>query len=298
MKIVVLGPTLTDEQKSRLEAAGDVSYYPSATSSDGLVKQVEGADVLFSDGAFLLDSLPKLKNIYVTYPYVELGVFNSEELKKNGVLVSNSQGGNRASIIEWVMYMILSLFRQFWPLVRVEKNIDVDVHESLWGKKALIVGHGSIGTKIAVPCEAFGMEVDFFERGEDLAEKVRDMDVVINALNCNTSSKNLISEEVFMSMKKGTYFVSFVRQYTYDLDGLLKAIDAGVVAGAGIDCDPEDFGDTQNAFYQKALSNPKVLVTPHIAWSTKQAVVNGKEIAIQNIEEFVKGKPQNVLTKI
>lgn len=296
-KIVVFGPNPTDEQKERLKVLGEVQYLPSATSSDELIEKSAGADVLFSDGAFLLDSLPKLKNIYVTYPYVELGVFNSSELKKNGVTVSNSQGGNRASIIEWVMYMSLSLFRQFGPLVRVEKNIKVDVHESLWGKKALIVGHGSIGAKIAVPCEAFGMEVSFFERGDDLKVKVAEADLVINSLNCNSTSKNLIDADVFMAMKKGAYFVSFVRQFTYDLDGLLKAIDTGVVAGAGIDCDPEDFGDTQNEFYQRALSNPKVLVTPHIAWSTKQALMGGREIAIQNIEAFVAGKPQNVLIK-
>ena len=100
-----------------------------------------------------------------------------------------------------------------------------------------------------------------------------------------------------MSLKKGAYFVSFVRQYTYSLDGLLKAIDSEIVGGAAIDCDPEKFGDTTNEFYKKALSNPKVLVTPHVAWSTKQAVVNGAEIAVQNIEAYIAGKPQNILSK-
>ena len=160
-KIVVLGAKPNDDQKARLEALGEVAYLPSPSSSDELVKRAEGADVLYSDGAFLLDSLPKLKNVFVTYPYVELGVFNSEELKKNGVLVANSQGGNRPSIIEWVMFMTLSLFRKFAPMVRVTKNFPVELQVSLSGKKVLIVGKGSIGTKIAIPCEAFGMEVFF-----------------------------------------------------------------------------------------------------------------------------------------
>lgn len=201
------------------------------------------------------------------------------------------------SIIEWVMFMTLSLFRKFIPTVRATKNFPVELQETLVGKKVLIVGKGSIGTKIAIPCEAFGMEVSFFERGDDLRAKSKDADLVINALNCNSTSKNLLDERFFMSLKKGAYFVSFVRQYTYSLDGLLKSIDAGIVGGAAIDCDPEKFGDTANEFYQKALSNPKVLVTPHVAWSTKQAVVNGAEIAVQNIEAFVAGKPQNILTK-
>src|SRR3989344_74039 len=170
-KILVLGANLNNDQKARLEALGEVKYLPSPSSSDELVKQAEGADVLYSDGAFLLDCLPKLKDIFVTYPYVERGVFNSEELKKKGVTVANSQGGNRPSVIEWVMFMTLSLFRKFAPLVRVSKNIPVEVQESLDGKKVLIVGKGSIGSKIAIPCGAFGMEVSFFERDDNLLAK-------------------------------------------------------------------------------------------------------------------------------
>lgn len=296
-KIVVLGANLKDDQKVRLEALGEVKYLPSPSSSDELLKQAVGANVLYSDGAFLLDSLSKLKNIFVTYPYVELGVFNSEELKKNGVTVANSQGGNRPSIIEWVMFMTLSLFRKFTPMVRATKNFPVELQETLNEKRVLIVGKGSIGTKIAIPCEAFGMKVDFFERGDDLLAKSADVDLVINALNCNSTSKNLLDEKFFMSLKKGVYFVSFVRQYTYSLDGLLKSIDNGIVGGAAIDCDPEKFGDTTNEFYQKALNNPKVLVTPHIAFSTKQAIAGGAEIAVRNIETFIADKPQNILTK-
>ena len=296
-KIVVLGKTPTNEQKTRLKALGEVQYLSSPKSSDALVQQTKEATVLYSDGAFLLVSLPRLKNIFVTYPYVELGVFDSETLKKSGVIVANSQGGNRPSIIEWVMFMILSLFRKFGPMIRATKNFPVEVQETLVGKKVLIVGKGSIGSKIAVPCKAFGMNVGFFERGNDLKAVAANADVIINALNCNSTSKNLLDEIFFMSLKRGAYVVSFVRQYTYSLDGLLKSIDAGVVAGAAIDCDPEEFGDTTNAFYQKALSNPKVLVTPHVAWSTKQAIIHGAEIAVQNIEAFVAGKPQNVLTK-
>ena len=296
-KILVLGANLNNDQKARLEALGEVKYLPSPSNSDELVKQTQRADILYSNGAFLLESLSKLKNVFVTYPYIELGVFNSEKLKKNGVLVANAQGGNRPSIIEWVMFMTLSLFRKFAPMVRATKNFPVELQESLNGKKVLIVGKGSIGAKIMIPCEAFGMKVDFFKRGDDLLEKLGDVDLVINALNCNSTSKNLLDEKFFMSLKKGAYFVSFVRQYTYSLDGLIKAINREIVGGAAIDCDPEKFGDTTNEFYRKALSNPKILVTPHIAFSTKQAIANGAEIAVQNIESFVKGKPQNILTK-
>ncbi|NTW89478.1 MAG: hypothetical protein HGB37_01015 [Candidatus Moranbacteria bacterium] len=296
-KITVVGAELSADKKARLEALGEVKYLPSPTDSEALVAAAEGADVLYSDGARLLESLPKLRNVFVVYPFVELGVFDSEALKANGVTVANSQGGNRASIIEWVMFMVLSLFRGFVPQIRATENISFAVHESLAGKKACIVGKGSIGSQIAGPCEAFGMDVRFFERGDDLIAKASDVDLVINALNCNSSSEHLLDETFFRSLKPGAYFITFARQYTYDLDSLLAALDDGIVAGAAIDCDPEKFGDTTNAFYQKALSNPKVLVTPHVAWSTAQALANGSEIAVKNIEAFLSGAPQNVLRK-
>lgn len=296
-KIVTFGANLTDEQKQRLEKVGEVGYLESPSSLEEFLSQAEGADIIFSDGSFLLENLPKLKNVFVTYPFIELGAFNSEELKKNGVFVANTRGSNRDSIVEWVVFMILSLFRQFIPAVRSKESFPLELKESLGGKKVLIIGRGNIGTKVGVICEVFGMKVIFFQRGDNLLEKANDTDMIINCLNVNTSSKNLLDKKFFMSLKRGSYFVSFVRQHTYDLDGLIKAIDDGVLAGAAIDCDPEKPGDISNEFYQKALGNPKILVTPHIAFSTKQAIKNGAEFAVQNIEAFVAGDHKNLLMK-
>jgi phosphoglycerate dehydrogenase-like enzyme len=297
-KIVTIGINLSDEHRQKLKSIGDLKELGEPSSMEDFLTKSKGAEIIFSNGDFLLESLPKLKNVFVTYPYVELGIFNTEELKKNGVLIANSQGGNRNSIVEWTMYMIISLFRKFTPMVRATKNFEIELQQSLEGKKVLIVGHGSIGSQIGVLCNAFSMNVDFFNRGDDLAEKSRDADLIINALNCNSTSKNLLDKKFFMELKKGSYYLTFSRPYTYDIDGTIEAINKKVLAGAAIDCDPEDFGDTTNEFYQKCLSNPKILVTPHIAFSTKQAVAKGREIAIQNIEAFIKGKPQNILNKI
>jgi phosphoglycerate dehydrogenase-like enzyme len=297
-KIITLGVDLNEVHKQRLSKLGEIVTQGSPESVDDFVKKSEGADIIYSNGAFLLDSLNRLKNVFVTYSYVELGAFNSEELVKNGVTISNGSGGNRDSIVEWVMFMVLSLFRKFVPMVRAIENFSVSLQETLVGKKVLIVGHGVIGTQIGKLCEAFGMDVGFFDRGDDLLEKSKDVDLVINSLNCNSSSKNLLDESFFLSLKKGSYYLTFARPYTYDIDGLIKSIDQGIVVGAAIDCDPEGFGDTQNAFYQKCLTtSDKILVTPHIAFSTKQAVAGGAEVAVKNIESFLAGKPQNVLNK-
>ena len=296
-KIVTLGIKLTDDHKKRLEQIGELYVKDSPESTENFIEQTKGADVIYSDGDYLLESLPRLENVFVTYPYVELGVFDSEELEKNGVFIANAKGGNRDSIVEWVMYMALALFRNFRPMVRAKESFGFELNESLHDKKVFIIGHGNIGSQIGVLCEAFGMEVSFFERGDDLSFKSKNVDLVINSLNCNSSSKNLLDESFFMNLKKGCFFITFARPYTYDIDGLIKSIDTVVVAGAGIDCDPESFGDTENAFYKKCLSNEKILVTPHIAFSTKQASANGREIAVKNIESFLSGNQVNIVMK-
>lgn len=287
----------TREQIARLKAAGQVDKLESASSDEEWLATVKGYDVICSWGDHVMANLGKLENVLVTYPYTELGSFDSEELAKRNVCIANARGGNRKSIVEWVMFMVLSLYRQFPTFLRTTEQHPFTSTESLEGKKALIVGHGTIGTEVGDRCEAFGMIVDYFNRGDDLVEKATRADIVVNALNCNPSSENLLDAEFFTKMKQGAYYVTFSRPYTYDIDGLLAAINVGTVGGAAIDCDPEPLFDVSNDFYKKCLSNEKILVTPHVAGVTKQAAANGLEIVVKNVEMYLAGTPQNVLKK-
>jgi phosphoglycerate dehydrogenase-like enzyme len=297
-KITLAGDfPFTDEQKARLQALGQVNQVSFSSSAEWL-EAVKGSDVILSDGDYLYDNLEKLENVFVTYPYIEIGAFDAEKLKERSVFVANTQGSNREAIVEWVMFAVLSLFRKFPEYLNTPTTKPFALHNSLVGKKVLIVGKGSIGSAIGEVCRAFKMDVDFHTREDSLSEKSAGADLVINALNCNSSSKNLLDKNFFMNLKSGSYFATFARPYTYDIDGLIKSIDTGIVAGAGIDCDPEEPFDTENAFYQKCLSHPKILVTPHVAFAAKEASAQGREVAIQNIEAYLRGEPQNILTKI
>lgn len=296
-KIYVLGVSLTDAQSEQLKTIGEIIAIDSVESVDDLVVKTKDADVIFSDGDYLLESLPKLKNVFVTYPYVELGSFDSQELAQNGVYVANAQGGNKNSVAEWVMFMVLSLFRKFNPMVRAKESFTFKLEETLEDKKVLILGHGCIGKRIGELCQCFSMEVSYFDKGDDLAMLSKEADIVINALNCNPSTNKILDQKFFGGMKQGSYFIAFNRQFTYDLDALIAVINDGIIAGAAIDCDPEDYGDVTNDFYKKALSCEKILVTPHVAFSTKQASQRGKEITVQNIVSYLAGKPQNIIEK-
>lgn len=297
-KIVITGDfPFSEEQTKRLESLGEITQTTDYSSSEEWLKAVEGADVILSDGDYLLENLDSLENVFVTYPYIELGAFDAEKLKQNGVLIANTQGSNKNSIVEWAMFMILSLFRKLPNYLNLTESVDFHFNQSLAGKKVLIVGKGSIGTGIGEVCESFKMNVDYFTREDNLKTKAADADLIVNALNCNSSSKNLLNEEFFMSLKPGSYYVSFARQHTYDLQGMIKSLDANILAGAGIDCDPEEPYSVDNDFYQTCLKHDKVLVTPHVAFATNEASANGRETVVKNIEAFCKGEPQNVLTK-
>jgi len=290
----------SEEQRKRLDAVGELVSLEEAKSNNMWLEAVQGYDVVctWGDGGYALANLSKLKNVLVTYPYTELGSFDSAQLAKNNVFVANSQGGNRKSIVEWTMFQILSLYRQFPKFLRTTEQYPFTSTESLEGKNVLIIGHGTIGAEVGERCEAFGMVVDYFNRGDDLKAKTAQADVVVNALNCNPSSENLLNADFFLSMKEGSYYVTFARPYTYDIDGLIGAIEAGgTVAGAAIDCDPEPLFDVSNDFYKKCLSSDKILVTPHVAGVTKQAAVNGLEIMVSNIEAYLQGNPRNIIKK-
>jgi phosphoglycerate dehydrogenase-like enzyme len=297
MKIVVIGGwNLNENQKTRLANAGNVNYVEDPGSAEAWLKAVAGSYAIMSDGDHLYGNLYNLKNVFVTYPYIEMGDFDTDKLAANGVQIANAQGGNRPSIVEWTMFMVLCLFRKLNEAMNVTQYEFVRT-QSLVDKNVLIIGKGSIGSEVGKRCEAFGMNVDYFKRGDDLAAKIKGKDMFINCLNVNSSSKNLLDEKFFMSLPKGSYYITFVRPWTYDVDGMIKSLDAGILAGAAIDCDPEGLGDTTNDFYQKLLKQNKVLVTPHIAGATVQASANGTEVAVQNIEAFASGKPKNILHK-
>jgi phosphoglycerate dehydrogenase-like enzyme len=287
----------TDEQVARLKAVGQVDTIKGVSSGEEWLNAVKGYDVICTWGDYVLDHANKLENVLITYPYTELGSFDSDELGERNVYIANARGGNRKSIVEWTMFMILSLYRQFPKFLRTTEQFPFTSTDSLEGKNVLIVGHGTIGTEVGERCEAFGMVVEYFNRGDDLLSKASKADVVVNALNCNPSSKNLLDTDFFSGMKQGSFYVTFSRPYTYDIDGLISAIDAGVVGGAAIDCDPEPLFDVSNDFYKKCLANEKILVTPHVAGITKSAAANGLEVLVQNVEGYLSGKPQNVLKK-
>jgi len=289
----------TSEQIKRLKKLGDVKFYdnPPATKEEWL-NMVKGADIICSEEFCLKDNFDKLKDVFITYPFITLGGIDVEHLKRNNIILANSPGCNKDAVSEWAISMILSLFREFSQFIRnndLPKGKMPKITKSIKNKDVTILGKGNIGSKVGELCKAFEMNVTYFERDDDLLEKTRNADVVVSCLNLNKDTVNLLNRNFFFSLKKSCYFITFTKKEIYDSDAMIEALDKNILGGIADDCASEIVGDIYNNYYQMLLKRDKILVTPHIAWSTDSSIYNGNEIVIDNIEAWIKGCPQNLI---
>lgn len=301
-KIVVTNnQDFTDDQKQRLDSLGDVTYYDTLPK-DGTeyLERIKGADIICSGTAGLQDAYAELKDVYVTVAFVSVAFVDVEVMKVNGVTLSNAPGANRHAVSEWVLGMIILLTRNLYPTIDCKQTFRVNgslppITLGLAGSNITILGQGHVGRRVADLATAFGMSVTIFKRGDNLEQSVQNADVVVDTLSSNPSTQKLLNSNFFASMKQDSYFVTVTRSEIVDEDALIDALDNGHLAGAASDCGGTLVGNTDDPLYQKMLNHPKVLVTPHIAYNSEKSRKTGADIMIDNVEAYIKGKPQNVV---
>jgi len=301
-KIVVTNnQDFTDEQKQRLDSLGGVTYYDTLPK-DGAeyLERIKGADIICSGTAGLQDAYTELKDVYVTVAFVSVAFVDVDIMKANGVTLSNAPGANRHAVSEWVLGMIILLTRNLYPTINRKETFRINgslppITLGLAGRNITILGQGYVGRRVADLATAFGMRVTIFKRGDNLEQSVQNADVVVDTLSSNPSTQKLLNSNFFASMKQYSYFVTVTRSEIVDEDALIDALDNGHLAGAASDCGGILVGDTDDPLYQKMLNHPKVLVTPHIAYNSEKSRKTGADIMIDNVEAYIKGKPQNVV---
>ncbi len=301
-KIVVTNNQyFTPAQKKRLDSLGEVTYHDKLPSSGReYIEIVRGADIICSGTAGLQDAYADLKDVYVTVGFVSVAFVDTEIMKNNRVTISNAPGCNRHAVSEWIIWSMLNLFRKFNTALNREENYRKDgnlppLYESLADKNLVILGAGNVGRQVGKLAQAFDMKVNYYKRGDNLLDSVKEADVIVDTLSSNPSTHKILDSKFFKSLKKGSYFVSVTRAEVTDQDAMLKALDGGILAGVATDCGGVLVGDTEDPLYQKMLSHPNVLATPHISWSATKSLQVGSDIMIDNVEAFINGKPQNIV---
>jgi glycerate dehydrogenase len=165
-----------------------------------------------------------------------------------------------------------------------------------------LIGYGRIGQQTGVIARAFGMELiaaDPMLKPEDAVEVVsidellRRADVV--SLHCplTPETRGLMNEARLSRMKPSAFLINTSRGPLIDEHALAAALNSGRLAGAGVDVLPVEPPVTASPLMQAK----NCLVTPHIAWATREARARLMRTAVDNVKAFLAGTPVNVVNR-
>ena len=292
MKIVFLdAATMGDVSFEPFERLGEFVKYEKSTPQEAR-ERVKDVDVLLINKVMvdkeLIDAAPNLKLICIA----ATGVNNIdvEYATSKGIPVRNAVGYSTDSVVQSTFMHILSLVgggQDFDDSVKSgsysRSGMFTDPNWNWWelaGKTIGIIGLGNIGKKVAHIAEAFGMKVCYFSTSGTghckdypclpLEELLAQSDIVSIHAPLNDRTLNLIGAEQLAMMKPTAYLVNMGRGAIVVEEDLAKAVDAGVIAGAGLDVFvtepiPEDHP------YMKMQHPERMRLAPHIAWASMEA---------------------------
>ncbi|MHA9738754.1 2-hydroxyacid dehydrogenase [Robinsoniella peoriensis] len=312
MNIVMLESLAVSEEilnsyvKPLEEAGHTFRAYEKSSDVEVLIEESRDADILILANMPLKQEVIRncshLKFIDVAFTGVDHVDLNA--VKEMGAALSNASGYSNESVAELTLGMMLSLLRnvpQVDARCREGKTKDGLVGFELKGKTVGIIGTGAIGQRTAQLCSAFGCKViayNGFSKKENselitylpLKEMLEQADIV--ALHCplTEQSRHLINEETIGYMKKSAILINAARGPVVDSDALAKALNDGRIAGAGIDVfEVEPPLQTDHPL----LHAKNTIVTPHVAFATKESMEIRAEIVFRNIDQWLKGEQIN-----
>lgn len=290
--------------------------YAHSTPQEALTRLANASIVISNKVALradVLEQLPQLKMIAEAATGTDN--IDLEWCRNHGIVVSNIRDYARYSVPEHVLMLILSLRRQLlayrsdiaagkWQKTSNFCFFDHPIQD-LHGSTLGLIGRGSIGQGVAKLASAFGMRVLWGERkGIPLSQTrpgyisfsqlLAEADVL--SLHCplNTETQHLIGADELHSMKSTALLINTARGALLDADALAMALNNGDIAGAAIDVlDSEPPPSTHPLLKPELLAYHNLIITPHIAWASDAAMQMLADQLIENIEAFMRGKPQN-----
>jgi glycerate dehydrogenase len=280
-----------------------------------IVTRLSGAQIAIINKvpmrAETLRQLPQLKMIAVAatgYDVVDVPYCN-----EHGIAVANIRNYAVHTVPEHAFAMILALRRN---LLSYRQDVEAGVwNESeqfcffthdigdLHGATLGIIGEGAIGQGTAAIGRAFGMRVLFADhpppkmQGVEftpLDEVLAQSDVI--SLHCPLlpATRNMIDLDAFRKMKRNALLINTARGGLVDEAALIRALNEGLIAGAGFDVltvePPRDGHPLLD------LRRPNFILTPHVAWASDGAMQFLADQLVENIDAWVAGKPQHLVT--
>ncbi|MFA5000890.1 MAG: hydroxyacid dehydrogenase [Candidatus Paceibacterota bacterium] len=285
--------------------------------------------------AKVLESFPNLKMIATRstgYDHIEL-----EACRAKGIMVANVPSYGEETVAEYAFALMLTLSRKiFESYDRIKETGSFDLTGmrgfDLNGKTLGVIGTGKIGKNVIEIANGFNMKVIAYDKFPDEAyrqkmgyeylsfdEVLAQSDILTLHVPFLPENEHLINAETIAKMKKGVYLINTARGALVDTDALLKALQSGQIAGAGLDVLEEEgvikdelnfltrLSSGQASAHQNGhnfktiLENhvlvdlPNVVITPHNAFNTWEALKRILNTTLENIKSFSAGIPQNLV---
>jgi len=312
MRIVILDGLTTnpgDVSWEPLERLGSLTVFDRTAPGD-VVARAADADAILTNKAIVgreqIAALPQLK--YVGVLATGFNIVDVAAARERGIPVCNVPEYSTPNVVQAAWALILELAN------RVGHH-DRTVHEGHWaachdfcywhgelvelaGRTLGIVGHGRIGRGVATVGRAFGMRVIHHRRqggGDpacvDLDTLFRESDVV--SLHCplTPETKGLVDARRLAMMKPTAFLVNTARGPLVDEAALAAALNAGQIAGAAVDVLSVEPPPASNPL----LTAKNCVITPHVAWATRDARRRLIDVTAANLAAFAVGQPQNVV---
>lgn len=299
------------DELPRLRELGEVRHYTSPVRDEAeLVSRLAEADVSIGIrertpfGASLIERLPRLKVIAITgtgYPHIDVPAATAR-----GIAVVNNPAFSSRSVAELALGLMLAVLRRIPQRDRALRagEWDASLGSELFGRTLGILGMGNIGQLVAHLAQAFGMRViawgptltperalQFGVRHTSLEELLRQADVVSLHLRLSPKTRQLLGRAEIATMKRSAILINTARAELTDEAALVNALAAGHIAGAGLDV----YRDEPLPDSSPLLRLENVVLTPHIGWVTRETARRFAEGAVENVANWVAGRPTNVV---
>jgi D-3-phosphoglycerate dehydrogenase len=290
-----------------LAARAELAYHNTLPGSEGrLVERIGAADVVlniratskFTERVFAQCPRLRLISVWGTgTDHVDLAA-----AARHGITVTNTPGVSAISIAEHALALLLAVARRIpqldaatrrgeWP-----RGQSIELHAKTCG----VIGLGAVGRRFAHIAAGIGMRVIAWtmhprpEPGVEFVELEvlhRSSDVVSIHLRLSPATEGFIGPRQLALMKPTAILINTARGAIVDQTALIDALAAGRIAGAGLDV----FSAEPLPPGHPLAQLPNVVITPHCAGITPEALEAGLRMAVENIWEFLAGRPAHVV---
>ena len=318
-QVIVYGPSdalVADFQRVAPEGL-EVGWVDSTLSLDEQAELLQDAQVAIVGGApvsvEVASRAPNLKLVQTVSAGTD--TLDKTALGEMGIRVSNNGGGNAVAVAEHTIALLVSTIRkmqlQFNAVKAGEWASDIrqawfSQANEIQGKTVGIVGLGRIGSRVARRLQGWecdiiysdvvdpepGIEEDLNLRRVELDELLQESDIITLHVPLGGPTYHMISDREFDLMKPTVVFINACRGPVVDEAALIRALEAGKIAQAGLDVLEEEPTPVDNPL----LKMDNVLVTPHLASFTQESGEKSRTFATYNAERVLRGEePESVV---